>query len=183
MNSLALSRVVSRLAAVFFFAIIGSLIVRLAAAHGGGTSQLNGVTAGPFWLTVWTSPEPVRAGQLHVTVGVESGGGAPDGIVLDAVVEVLIAGRSEGGARLSGFATTEQSSNKFLYEVDFELPESGSYLVVINVSGAEGRGSTAFDLEVLPVEPSHSLGVVLVGGCVAMLGVWLVLWRRANVLV
>ena len=182
MHSSALSRVGSRLAAGFFFAIIGLLIVGLAAAHGGGTPQLIGVAAGPFWLTVWTRPEPVRAGHLHVTVGVGGGGGSPDGLVLDAVVEVMIAAQRDGGVMLSGVATTDQSSNKFLYEVDFELPESGSYLVVIKVSGAEGHGSTAFDLEVLPVEPSDSLGVVLVGGCVAMVAAWLVLRRRANVL-
>ena len=177
MNPLNLSRAVSRLVVGVFFAIIGLLIVHVAAAHGGGTLQLSSVPAGPFWLTVWTSPEPVRTGQLHVTVGVESGDGAPEGIVLDAVVEVLLTVRSDGGARLSGFATTAQSSNKFMYEVDFELPESGNYLVVINVSGAEGQGSSTFDLEVLPVEPSDWLGAVLVLGCVAMLGAWLVVRR------
>ena len=159
------------------------MIVAPIDAHGGGTLQLSDALAGPYRLAVWTSPEPVRAGELHVTVGVESGDGVPDGIVLDAVVEVLIAERSDGGERLSGFATTAQSSNKFMYEVDFELPESGSYLVVINVSGAEGQGSTTFDLDVLPVEPSDRLGVVLVVGCAAMLCAWLFLRRRANVLV
>jgi|TARA_B100001971_G_scaffold62948_1_gene57983 hypothetical protein len=166
----------SRPAAAFFCALSALLIAGVAAAHGGGTPQLSGVTAGPYWLTVWTNPEPVRAGELHVTVGVGGADGAP---VLDAEVQVEISALPNGGVSLSGAATSAQSTNKFLYEVDFELPESGLYLVSVKVSGAEGHGAASFELQALPAEASNWLVLVSVG--VAVLAVLLRLRSRANV--
>ncbi len=177
------ARAVARLSAALISVLGGMLIVGLASAHGGGTTQLSGVAAGPFWLTVWTSPDTVRVGELHVTVGIGGVDGAPNVPVLDAVVEVEIAAQSEEGVSLSSVATTEQSSNKFLYEVDFVLPESGLYLVTVKVSGADGQGSGSFDLEVLPAETSDWLGLMVVGGSLAALAAWMVLRKRANVLV
>ena len=168
----------SRPAAAFFCALSALLIAGVAAAHGGGTPQLSGVTAGPYWLTVWTSPEPVRAGELHVTLGVGGADGAP---VLDAEVQVEISPLPNGGVSLTGAATSAQSSNKFLYEVDFELPESGLYLVTVKVSGPEGRGAASFELQALPAEASNWLGILLVGVGVAALAVWLRLRSHANV--
>jgi hypothetical protein len=173
-----LFRAGARPATAFVGALSGLLIAGVAAAHGGGTPQLSGVTAGPYWLTVWTSPEPVRAGELHVTLGVGGADGAP---VLDAEVQVEISPLPNGGVSLTGAATSAQSSNKFLYEVDFSLPESGRYLVTVKVSGPEGSGAASFELQALPAEASNWLGILLVGVGVAALAVWLRLRSHANV--
>lgn len=178
MCSSALSRAGTRLVKAFLCVLIGILIAGQAAAHGGGTLQLRGVAAGPYSLTIWTSPEPVRTGEIHVTVGVGGVEGTP---ILDADVEVEITALRDLGTSLSGAATREQSPNKFLYEADFELTETGLYLVIVTVNGVQGHGSAGFELKVQPIEAFDRLGLGLVAGCVAVLVAWVVFRRRANV--
>ncbi len=177
-HSLFFTWVVTRLAAAFTIVLSGMVIAGMTSAHGGGTLQLSSAPSGPYWFTVWTSPEPVRVDELHVTIGVGSADGAP---VLDAYVEVEITGLSSDGMVLGGVATTEQSANKFLYEVDFQLPEPGLYMVTVNVSGADGYGSVHFELKVLSGESYDWVGVMLVSGSVAVLVAWLVLRRRVDI--
>ena len=50
-------------------------------AHGGGTSQLSNAEAGPYRVFAWTTPEPWRAGEVHVTVAVTLP--PPAGTVID----------------------------------------------------------------------------------------------------
>ena len=175
MHSLFFSWVLTRLAAAFTIVLSGMVIAGMASAHGGGTLQLSSVPSGPYWFTVWTSPETIRVDELHVTIGVGSADGTP---VLDAYVEVEITGLGSNGTVLAGVATTERSANKFLYEIDFQLPEPGLYIVTLNVSGAEGHGSVDFELEVLSGESYDWVRVMLVSGSVAVLAAWLVLRRR-----
>ena len=44
--------------------------VPTARAHGGGVPQLINAGAGPYWISVWTQPEPLRVGESHFTVAV-----------------------------------------------------------------------------------------------------------------
>ena len=42
----------------------------LAQAHGTGTPQLLNAPSGPYLLSVWTDPDPLRADEAHVVVAV-----------------------------------------------------------------------------------------------------------------
>lgn len=173
MRSMASSQAVNRIGMVLTIALSMMVIVGAAAAHGGGTMQLSSEAAGPYLLTVWTSPEPAREGELHLTIGV---GTAYSATVLDAHVEVEIANQALGRF-LSGVATSEQSANKFLYEVDMELPDLGLYMVTVMVTADAGYGSASFELEVLPANSYEWVVVMLVSACAAVSAAWLVFRR------
>ncbi|MFW6067973.1 MAG: hypothetical protein ACOC9E_00175 [Chloroflexota bacterium] len=132
-----------------------------ARAHGGGTAQLTNEDIGPYWISVWTSPEPVREGTLHVTVSVAEPGeegerqaGPP---VLDATVDLLLIPPEETMDAVSADATTEQSANKLFYEADMQIPAAGEWRAQIDVRSEEGSGQAAFDLAVQPAQNSSLL--------------------------
>ncbi len=127
-----------------------------ARAHGGGTLQLNNVDAGPYQVSVWTEPEPIRVGELHVTVAVveaiqADAGARPAGdLMLDATIRVQVEHVGQTEETLVAFATRENAVNKLFYEADLHLPAEGQWQVVVAVEGPEGTGSVDFTIEVLP---------------------------------
>lgn len=127
------------------------LLVPLAAAHGGGTPQLVNEPVGPYWLSVWTSPEPPRAGEpLHLTLALaEPGTGREAGPpVLGATVTISLAPAQSSTAPLTVAATNANSANRLFYEADVTPPQPGRYTVSIAVTGPDGSGSLTFDLDV-----------------------------------
>lgn len=145
-------------------ALILAMAAHPAQAHGGGTPQLTNVRAGPYRVSVWTQPDPIRAGELHITVAVSEapgpqadagGAGAP---VLDATVRVQAQPVGRAGEALVAFATRENAVNKLFYEADMELPSEGNWQVVIEVEGPAGAGSADFEIQVLPPSALNSLG-------------------------
>ncbi len=131
---------------VSLFLLLHLFAVPHVSAHTAGRMQLSAEEAGPYRLTVWTSPEPVTEGELHIALAVVLAEDASP--VLDAAVTVILT--PEGGEeRLSEAASTENSENKFLYEAIFDISETGAYQVDLQVIGADGsRGETSFNLEV-----------------------------------
>ena len=115
-------------------------------AHTEGKMQLASAPAGPYRLTVWTSPDPAEIGELHVALAVVTDEDASP--VLDARVLVELVPEGQGEALIS-LATTDDSENKFLYEAVFDVVDPGRYVVNLIVQGEEGVGSgVAFDLDV-----------------------------------
>lgn len=130
-------------------------------AHGGGMARLTNEDIGPYWISVWTSPNPVREGTLHVTVSVAEPGEAGDRQagppVLDASVALLLIPPRATMDVVSAKATTAQSTNKLYYEADVQVPVAGEWLVEVDVQGEEGRGQSSFDLAVEPAQDSNWL--------------------------
>ena len=117
-------------------------------AHGGGVLQVANEPAGPYKVSVWTSPSPVENGRpIHITIGVA--GGSEDEPILDAEVSVQAASR-DTNQTIAATATTEQATNKLFYEADFTLPEQGIYDIQVQVAGTEGEGVVVFEVEALP---------------------------------
>jgi hypothetical protein len=163
-----------------------------AMAHGGGTPQLTNAEAGPYLVSVWTEPDPIRVGNFHVTIAVlespapsssERESGDP---VLDAMVQVNLKPISETGKSFVAYATRENAVNKMLYEADLDLASEGQWRVDIQVEGPAGTGSTGFDIEAAPPSVFNAAGgvpwPVWAGGLgLALLGVgWSVLTFRSQ---
>lgn len=150
---------------LLFFSLIFAVAVHEARAHGGGTPQLTNENIGPYWISVWTSPQPVREGQLHVTVAVAEPGEAGDqqagAPVLGADVEIILESRSGGLAAVRAMATNEQSANKLFYEADLLVPVAGDWQALVDVHGPAGAGQGEFDLA---VEPASDRNWLIVGG-------------------
>ncbi len=148
-------------------------------AHGGGAPRLTNVDAGPYWVSVWTQPDPLQVGQAHITVAVseptDAGGerreaGPP---VLDATVEVQVKPLDHAGETLVVQATHEGASNKLFFEADVDLPETGRWQVSVAVAGPKGAGGASFEAQ---VSPPSAFSWTWVGGLglAALAGVWVV---------
>jgi len=132
------------------------VVAQPASAHGGGVPQLTNAPAGPYTVSVWTQPDPIRAGKLHITVAVMESPGpgstareAGD-VVLDATVRVQLEPLSQTAQTLLASATRDNAVNKLFYEADLELPAEGQWHVLIEVEGPAGAGQANFDIEALP---------------------------------
>lgn len=162
------------LPALLVLALVG-LVVWPAAAHTGGRLQLSAVTAGPFKLSVWTSPDPARVGELHVATAVTLAEDASP--ALDAAVAVQLEPLEGAVTTLSAPATTDNSDNKFLYEAILQLDEVGLYQVTIDVTGADGAaGQATFELEVVSAAGFAWVFIPFLLGALVVLGGYLY-WR------
>jgi hypothetical protein len=127
--------------------LLFALVARPLEAHTEGKMQLSAAEAGPFKLTVWTSPDPAEAGDVHVAVAVVAAEDASP--VLDATVMINLI-PAAGGDPLVAQASTEDSENKFLYEAIFDVSEPGEYQVNLQVTNTDGEaGAVSFGLEVV----------------------------------
>ena len=149
-------------AGVLLLLLLATLAGSPARAHGDGTPQLVNAAAGPYWMSVWTSPEPARVGPVHFTVSVaEPGEGRQAGPpVLGAAVRLTLSGPRQEDA-LKAVASNEQSANRLLYETDVVVPREGRWAVMIDVAGPDGSGQVRFDLR---VESSQGINWFLIGG-------------------
>jgi hypothetical protein len=130
--------------------VLGTLLLlqpKNAAAHTEGIMQLAAEPAGPYKLTVWTSPDPASTGEpLHVAIAAVT---AEDALpLLEADILVTLT-PDDGGPAITESATTENSENKFLHEAILEVDDDGGYLVEITVQGGDGgSGQVSFPLTV-----------------------------------
>jgi len=161
------------------------VLPQLVSAHGGGTPRLIDVEAGPYRLFAWTQPEPIRADEVHVSIGVvlndasatESTGDLLTKPVTDATITVhftALDGESDPlivDAILGGVGTV-------YYEADTILPTAGSWRFTIEVSGSAGEGRAEFVEEVLPAR-TVNMTLLASGGVLFVLLIVLVgLWNR-----
>ena len=172
----------ARLLALLLAMSLLLVLAPLAAAHGGGVPQLVNEPTGPYWLSVWTSPDPPQAGKpLHFTVGLaEPGSGREAGApVLGAEVLVTVSPAQGTAPPVQASAKNANAANRMFYEADLTLPATGVWSVEIGVAGSEGEGSASFDLEV--VEASGANWLLWGGGGVLVIAaLYLVVGRRGT---
>lgn len=127
------------------------LAVLLAFAAGaranGGQVRIAAERVGPYEVTVFTSPVPLRAGELDVSVLLQRPG-SPE-IVEDARIAVVVT--TAGGETVGRFpATHEQATNKLYYAAKFPLKQPGHYRITVEISGPGGGGTVGFETAVEP---------------------------------
>jgi len=139
--------------------LVAALLALNTRAHGdGGFVELHQV-AGPFIVTVFTAPGPLRAGPIDISVLVQDrANGQP---VLDG--EVFVRLQREGGMPLIERATREVAQNKLLYSALMTLPEAGRWELEVTIKQEK---ETASVLGQLSAEASRPL----------LLSYWRSLW-------
>jgi hypothetical protein len=134
-----------RIQPIIMLLLLSSLISHpssLARADGGAV-RLREKTGG-YQLTVFTSPTPLRAGPVDVSVLVQDA--ATEEYVPDARVTLRLTARGTGGV-LEYLATTEAATNKLLRATEFQLPEPGRWDVAVAVEGPHGPALVRFEVQ------------------------------------
>jgi hypothetical protein len=93
----------------------------------GGVVQIQR-SSGPFVITLFTAPAPLRAGPTDISIMVQDSNNHP---VLDAKVTVRLYG--EGGKAIKAEAGREKSKNKLLYAALVNLREAGRWEIEVTV--------------------------------------------------
>lgn len=125
-------------AAVLLFADGGTLVFRK--------------PAGPFIVTAFSSPAPVRVGAADLSVMLQKA--ADRSTVLDARVAVHLL-KSDGGkiVEIVVPATRAQSANKLLYAARATLPSAGQWRLDVLATALNESVTASGVLAVLPLQP------------------------------
>lgn len=151
-------------------------------AHGGGTPRLTNVPAGPYRLFVWSQPEPLRVGEVHLTIGLttdaESAAEQND-VLVAPVTDATVTMRMVAVDRPDEVIETTAGVGGLgavYYETDASLPTPGEWRFIIDIQGDAGAGMVEFREVLLP---ARTVNVpLLVGGALMLLlliglvGVW-----------
>lgn len=114
----------------------------------GGTVQFRR-NAGPFWVSLFTTPAPLRPGRVDLSVLLESE--ANHQPLLDAAVRIVI---RKDDRTINLEATRAQATNKLLYACQADIPSSGRWDVEVIVDRNGQRASATGTLSVLdPLPP------------------------------
>ncbi len=144
-------------------------------AHGTGTPQLLNAPTGPYLLSVWTDPDPLRADEAHVVVAVVEPE-TQEFIVSDVTVTVRL--RSLADPTVERVETAEtDSTNRLLFAAEFnDRVTPGRWQVGVSAAGARGAGDeVTFEIDVAPARGFNWLWLG-VGG----LGATVLLWLLAS---
>jgi cytochrome c oxidase assembly factor CtaG len=120
--------------AAFVGAALLLMGVRPAWGHHGGEVRLT-EKAGPFLITVFSAPTPLRVGPVDLSVMVQDGdSGRP---ILDAEVTVRLREHGTGGPSILTQATRQNATNKLLYAALVDLPASGLWELQVTAQHQE----------------------------------------------
>lgn len=144
-------------------------------AHGTGTPQLLNAPTGPYLLSVWTDPDPLRTDEAHVVVAVVEPE-TQEFIVSDVTVTVRL--RSLADPTVERVETAEtDNTNRLLFAAEFnDRVTPGRWQVGVSAAGARGAGDeVTFEIDVAPARGFNWLWLG-VGG----LGATVLLWLLAS---
>jgi hypothetical protein len=123
--------------------LLASLLLGGVARGDGGRLRLS-QASGPFVVSVFTAPEPLRAGRADVSVLVQARGS----VVLDAAVELRL--RAPDGTEQTLAATRRAAGNALLQSAFVELPAPGRWALAVTVRHANTSATVRGDLDVAP---------------------------------
>lgn len=138
-----------------------------------GGAVLSRQDSGPFVITVFAAPVPLRAGPIDMTVMVQTRDTLQP--VLDADVSI----RLDGASPIEAVASRSQAQNKLLYAVTFDLPRPGDWKYTVSVQNAAGQAATSGEFDAgqpgrMQSSASFYLGIPPVLIAIFLLHQWLV---------
>lgn len=140
-------------------------------AHGIGKPQVLNEPAGPYLLSAWTDPDPLREDEAHVVVAVTDPQ-TRGPIVTGVDVEVQMVSPDAPADVVSVKAGTD-NVNQLLYAAEFnDKLTAGRWQVTVHVSGEQGVGEgSGFEIEIEPARGFNWLWLG-VGGMAAIVIFW-----------
>ena len=127
------------------------LLLAAGAAHAdGGTVRIR-EDAGAFRITVFSAPEPLRAGRADLSVLVQRRD--DDAPVLDAEVTLRLEGPPPA-APIEARATRAAATNKWLHAALVEIPVAGPWTLRASVRAGGDAAEVATQIEVAPRLPA-----------------------------
>lgn len=144
----------------------------IATAHGSGTPRLVNVAAGPYRLWVWSSPDPVRLGEIHLSVAVAE----PEATTADLTVQIDLVPITQLADMFRVQTIKYVRWLETYYEADFLIPVAGEWRAIVYVTGAAGNEQASFTFTVLP---APTVNWTLIGwGALAFAALLGTLWVR-----
>lgn len=139
----------------FIATVIALVLLASACGYADGGAILLRKQAGPFTVTVFGEPAPLRVGQADLSVMLQNT--ADTNTVLDAVVDLRLK-RSETGriVEIAAPATHKHATNKLLYSARVTLPSPGTWRLSVEVTRKGSPVSVDGGVNVLPEEPSRA---------------------------
>ncbi|WP_439626310.1 hypothetical protein [Gemmata sp.] len=125
--------------------ILSALLLSAAGARADGGTVRVSEPRGRWQVTVFTSPTPLRAGPIDVSVLVQDARTTrPDPSVR---VTVTATSRTTPPVVVTEPATAEAATNKLLVAAVFDLPEGGWWDFRVEVSGVGETHAVTFEAE------------------------------------
>src|SRR5438270_5793134 len=112
-------------------------------ADGGTLCLLE--RAGGYQVAVFTSPTPLRAGPIDVSVLVQDASTREQVPRARVVVRMKRHGTTEPALEYE--ATTEAATNKLFHAAKFDLPESGHWDIEVRIDGPFGPARVKCEAE------------------------------------
>lgn len=163
------------LAALVLAAIGVAVLTGALMAHGIGKPQVLNEPAGPYLLSAWTDPDPLREDETHVVVAVTDPT-TREPIVTGVRVEVCAASLAEPSEIVSVFAGTD-NVNQLLYAAEFnDRLAAGQWHITIHIQGEQGSGE--IEGFVIEVEPARGFNWLLLGA--GGIGLIVVIWLAGS---
>ena len=101
--------------------------------------------AGPYILTVFTSPTPIRVGSWTSAPWFRTR--AARRLCGTRSVQVTAEPVGHEGSRSSYEATHELATNKLYFAANVDLPEEGRWRITVQVAGDDGDGNASFEVD------------------------------------
>lgn len=153
--------------------------VAVAAHADGGRLQMR-QAAGPFVVSLFTTPESPAVGQADLSVMVEE----RRSVLLDADVEVTLTPQDASAAPVMTRLSHAHATNQLLQDAVVELPRAGRWRVVVRVREGGREASAVTELAV--ADHSARRGTVwtflLLPACAIALFCWVQALKRRRLL-
>jgi hypothetical protein len=150
----------------------------LSGQANGGTVRANRQPAGPYAVSIFTSPTPLAVGIADVSVSIER---AENGD-LEPDARIIIAAEPVGHAGQPGVfeATHDQASDPNFYAANVRLSSTGRWRFDVQVIGRLGEGTVTFDVDIAEGIPPDRIvrGVAIVAAIWVGVGFWIYRRRR-----
>jgi len=131
-------------------------------------------TAGPFLVTLFTTPEPLTPGTVDFSVMVQD---AKSGDILqDAQVTLDLTEADTTGDEIHAVASHGIAANRLLQAAEFDLPKSGVWRIHVNVD--QGARSAALDESIVVDAGSRKAPLVWIFGLLPVLAIALFILQQ-----